>query len=326
MPIPGVLLDKKDRDLLSLLYQNSRMTFTEMGKKLRLSPSTVERRLKVLQENGAISLMFADVNLAKLGFKAYRLYFKFDSMDEETEKDVLALFDSFPRTAWGVICQGEYDVLWRIIAKDEIEVEDTANLMTERFGKKIIEKTIATTTYQTYLSWNSALGGVRHPELPLERVVPVETLDKIDMKILSILYGNARESTVNIAKAVGLTPDAVSYRMKKLTKDGFILGYTTWYDARKLGLEYYKIFISFRNITREKEKQFLGFCLAHNNVIYLNKTIGSWDIEVDVIVKDVVELHEFIRGMKTKFGTIMGKHTYISSIYERMLNPIKEFL
>ncbi len=319
-------LDKKDKELLTLLYLNSRASFTQLGKELKLSASTVERRLRQLKEQGIISLLFADVNLAKLGFKAYRIYLKFDVFDEKTEKEVLALFESYPRTLWGVVCQGEYDVLWRIIAQDEVEVEDALNRVTERFGKNIIEKAVATTTYQTYLSWNRALGGERHPEFPLEKVGKGEALDKIDTRILALLYDDARATTVEIASRINLTPDAVTYRIKRLTEKELILGYTAWFDTKKLGFEYYKLLINFRGMTHEKEKKFLDFCLEHDNVVFLNKTIGSWDIEVDIIVVDTAELHRFILEIKTKFGHLIGTHRYISAIEERMLNPIREFL
>jgi DNA-binding Lrp family transcriptional regulator len=319
-----IKLDKRDRELLTLLYLNSRAGFTEMGRKLKLSSSAVERRFRALKEGGAVSLLMADVNFAKLGLKSYRLYFKFDVMDAKTEKEVLALFETIPRTLWGVVCEGEYDVLWRILAKDEVEVEEIMNLVTERFGKRIIEKAVATTTYQTYLSWNRAFGGERHPELPLEGATESEKPDDTDMKLLAALYGNARSTTVELAALVGLTPDAVQYRIKKLTKKRFILGYTSWYDAKKLGLEYYKIMFGFRGMTAEKEKKFLKFCLEHDNVIFLNKTIGSWDIEVDVIVEDVMELHRFLLEIKTKFGHLIGKHAYVAAIEERMLNPLRE--
>ena len=316
-------LDKKDKQLLTLLYLNSRASFIEMGKKLKLSSASVERRMRQLKEAGIISLLFADVNLAKLGFKAYRLYFKFDVIDAKTEQGIIKVFETYPRTLWGVISEGEYDVLWRIIAKNEIEVENAAALMIEKFGTKIIEKTIVTTTYQTYLAWNKALETERHPELPIEKITEIETIDKTDMKILSALYANARETTVNLAKLVGLTPDAVQYRIKRLTEKGFILGYTAWFDAKKLGFNYYKILIGFRSITKEKEKQFLNFCIENDNIIFLNKTIGSWDIELDIVVRDNMELHEFMREIKTKFGDIIGKHTFISAVEERMLNPLR---
>jgi Lrp/AsnC family leucine-responsive transcriptional regulator len=319
-------LDKKDRELLTLLYLNSRMSFVQMGKKLRLSSSAVERRMRQLKEAGIISLLFADVNLAKLGFKSYRIYLKFDVFNEKMENEVLGLFEAHKRTLWGVTCEGAYDVLWRQVAKDEKEVEDAINMMTERFGAEIAEKAVATTTYQTYLSWNRALGGERHPEFPMERTTEAEGLDGTDMKILASLYGDARATTVDLAGRVGLTPDAVRYRMDRLTKDGFILGYTAWFDAKRMGFEYYKILINFRSITREKEKEFLDYCLEHDNVVFLNKCIGSWDIEVDVIVENTVELHKFISGIKTKFGHVIGNHKYISPIEERMLNPMREFI
>ncbi|MFH1785026.1 MAG: Lrp/AsnC family transcriptional regulator [Candidatus Micrarchaeota archaeon] len=318
-----IKLDKKNKQLLSLLYMDSRMSFVQLGKKLKLSSSSVERRLVKLQDAGIVSLLFADVNLLKLGFKSYRIYLKFDAMNEITEKEILTLFENHPRTVWGVVCEGAYDVLWRIIAKNEIEVEDAVHLIVDKFGEHITEKTVITTTYQTYLSWNRALGGERHPELPLEKITPTHDVDKKDMAILVSLYHNSRATTVDIARIVGLTPDAVNYRIKKLMENEFILGYTAWFDAKKLGFEYYKLLINFRSITRKKEKQFLDFCLEHDNVIFLNKTIGSWDIEVDILVENAVELHRFIQETKTKFGGIIGNHSYISAIEERMLNPIR---
>ncbi len=316
-------LDKKDKQLLTLLYLNSRASFIEMGKRLKLSGASVERRMRQLKEAGIISLLFADVNLAKLGFKAYRLYFKFDAIDVKTEQQIIDVFESYERTLWGVISEGEYDVLWRIIAKNEIDVENAAVIMIEKFGTKIVEKTIVTTTYQTYLAWNKALGGERHPELPIEKMGEIENVDTTDMKLLSALYTNARETTVNLAKLIDLTPDAVQYRIKRLTQKNVILGYTVWFDAKKLGFNYYKILIGFRSITKERETQFLNFCIENDSIVFLNKTIGSWDIELDIIVRDNSELHEFMREIKTKFGEIIGKHTFISAVEERMLNPLR---
>ncbi len=316
-------LDKKDRQLLHLLYSNSRESFVSLGKKLRLSNTAVERRLAILQKEGAIPLLMADVHFAKMGLRAFRLYFKFDVMDRKTEEEVLQLFENYPRTLWGVVCEGEYDVLWRIVAADEIEVEQAASMMIERFGSKIVEKTVATTTYQTYLPWNRAFESHRSAAFPLERITAAKMPDKTDVKILSALYGNSRITTVELSKKAGLTPDAIKYRMKRLEKEGYILGYTAWFDAKKLGFNYYKFLIGFRSITRETERQFLKFCSSHDNVVFLNKTIGSWDIEVDIIAKDNTELHEFTREIKTKFGHIIGRHTFISAVEERMLNPLR---
>jgi len=316
-------LDRKDKELLNLLYINSRDSFISLGKKLRLSNTAVERRLSRLKKDGVVPLLFADVNFAKLGLKSYRLYFKFNVMDRQTEQEVLGFFESYSRTLWGVVCEGEYDVLWRIIAMDEVEVESAMYLMVEKFGAKIIEKTVVVTTYQSYLAWNKALGTPRQPEFPMEKIPEPQPVDAKDMRLLALLYSDARETTVGLSKKVGLTPDAVQYRIKRLIREKYILGYSAWLDAKKLGFNYYKFLIGFRSITREKEKQFLSYCLANDSVIFVNKTIGSWDIELDIIVRNNAELHDFTREMKTKFGHIIGKHTFVSAVEERMLNPLR---
>ncbi len=46
-------------------------------------------------------------------------------------------------------------------------------------------------------------------------------------------------------------------------------------------------------------------------------------MEVDIIVRNNEELHNFTREIKTRFGDIIGKHASITAIEERMLNPLR---
>lgn len=53
-------LDEFDKSLLELVQQNNRLTAEELGEKVNLSPSAVQRRLKRLREEGVI---IADVSI-----------------------------------------------------------------------------------------------------------------------------------------------------------------------------------------------------------------------------------------------------------------------
>jgi Lrp/AsnC family leucine-responsive transcriptional regulator len=55
-------------------------------------------------------------------------------------------------------------------------------------------------------------------------------IDGIDDKILMILQSNARTSNAEIARRVGLAPSAVLERIRRLERDGVVLGYTTRLD------------------------------------------------------------------------------------------------
>jgi Lrp/AsnC family leucine-responsive transcriptional regulator len=61
------------------------------------------------------------------------------------------------------------------------------------------------------------------------------TIDEIDLKILNKLQANARETQVDIARAVGLAPSAVLERIRKLETRRVIQGYTAQIDPAVLG-------------------------------------------------------------------------------------------
>jgi Lrp/AsnC family leucine-responsive transcriptional regulator len=60
-------------------------------------------------------------------------------------------------------------------------------------------------------------------------------LDRIDLKILSILQNNGRAHLADIAKEVDLSSPAVMERVKKLEARGVIKGYRAVLDPKKVG-------------------------------------------------------------------------------------------
>ncbi len=60
-------------------------------------------------------------------------------------------------------------------------------------------------------------------------------LDPIDHRLLEILQKNARTKLNEMAQQLGLTIPTISERIQKLEERGFIKGYTTILDAKRLG-------------------------------------------------------------------------------------------
>ncbi|MEM4348535.1 MAG: Lrp/AsnC family transcriptional regulator [Candidatus Anstonellaceae archaeon] len=63
------MLDKIDNDILSLLKDNSRMSFRQIAKKLRLHPTTVISRISRLEKTGIITGYSVHLDLSKLGYE-----------------------------------------------------------------------------------------------------------------------------------------------------------------------------------------------------------------------------------------------------------------
>jgi len=64
---------------------------------------------------------------------------------------------------------------------------------------------------------------------------PAASIDKIDAKILRVLQKDGRISNLKLAEEVHLSPTAVLERVKRLTRDGYILGYEAKLNPAKLG-------------------------------------------------------------------------------------------
>lgn len=61
-------------------------------------------------------------------------------------------------------------------------------------------------------------------------------LDRIDLRILSVLQTDGRIANLKLAEAVALSPTAVLARTQRLQRDGYILGYEARLNPLKLGL------------------------------------------------------------------------------------------
>lgn len=78
-----------------------------------------------------------------------------------------------------------------------------------------------------------------------------ESLDSFDRAILSVLAEDGRISVTDLAKRIGLSKSPTQARVKRLEKDGIILGYRALVDPIRLGLDHIA-FVEVRlNDTRE---------------------------------------------------------------------------
>ena len=78
-----------------------------------------------------------------------------------------------------------------------------------------------------------------------------ESLDGFDRAILSVLAEDGRISVTDLAKRIGLSKSPTQARLKRLEKDGIILGYRALVDPIRLGLDHIA-FVEVRlNDTRE---------------------------------------------------------------------------
>lgn len=90
--VPNIKLDKIDRHILSLLHENSRISYTDIGKEIGISRVAVQTRVNTLFENGIIEKFTTVINPTKVG-KTVSAFFNVDVEPQYLESVANTLAD-----------------------------------------------------------------------------------------------------------------------------------------------------------------------------------------------------------------------------------------
>jgi DNA-binding Lrp family transcriptional regulator len=114
-----MVLDRIDRQILSLLQEDGRMTNVELAERVGLTAPPCLRRVRALEESGAIGGYHASLNPALLGYTI--TVFALVSLRSQAESD-LAAFEAhvagIPEVRECHMLNGEIDFILKIVATD----------------------------------------------------------------------------------------------------------------------------------------------------------------------------------------------------------------
>ena len=125
--------------------------------------------------------------------------------------------------------------------------------------------------------------------------------DKKTRKILYELSRNSRLPLKQLAKKVGLSESAASYRLKQLYDEGIILSTAPIIDHSKLGHIVYRAYSKFFGTTPEKEKEIFEWLAKQEEVSVLATSHGDYEILIMSVVSSHQKFHDFIKRFKAKY-------------------------
>ena len=112
-------MDAIDRKILAELQQDGRLTLTELAERVRLSLSPCHRRLRALEQSGAISGYHAHLNANALGLTFEALVFvTMRAADRATVDAFEQAAASIPHIRQAQRLFGDPDYLLRVITAD----------------------------------------------------------------------------------------------------------------------------------------------------------------------------------------------------------------
>jgi len=297
-------LDTKDKKLLTALDENSRYTNSHLAKKIGLSKPAIEYRIKRLQKNDIIFKYYTVINVTKLGYSQYKIYFKFQNTSPQDEQKITDYWTKERGSVWVGQIRGRWDLAVSLLCKSNFEFGQTLSSFMNKFSKFILEKDVLLTEYSPIYQ-REYLEKAKQKEFTYGIPEQVYKLDEIDTKILQTLSNNARIPIIELAEKTGLTRDIINYRLKKLTTEGIIDQYRCYLNLENININQYKIILRTKNFNKEAEEEIKDYIAKHKKATQFLKLIGSWDLEIEFETENEDELYEILNNIRNKFSDII---------------------
>lgn len=312
-----VKLDLKDRKILFELDTNSRQSYQEIANNVGLSKDSVFYRIKRLEREGIIQRYQTLIDVGKLGYTSFRIFYKLQNTTPEKEEEILNYLKNHRIVVWMASVEGYWAINTWILCKEISELEAFWKDFTFKYINHLADKQLSVFTDITYFSRAYFLPDKKN-EISIKFVTaPKKTeVDKTDIKILQILNLNARISLLEISEKIGLSAKQISARIRSLEERKIIIGYRTMFDLQKLGYLYYRLHIKVKNLTKERENTFRQFAFIHPNIIYDHYSICGPDLEIDIQVESIEKLRSIINELKDKFSDIIQGYDVLQYLKE----------
>lgn len=319
-----IKIDLKDKKILSMLSEKARMPLNAIAKKVRLSRDAVDYRIKRLVREGVIILFFPIINLEKMGYETFHIFFLVDEMDKKQQEELLLFLKNHPNVKNIIEYSDRWDYEIVIVARNLREFDEIVSDITSRFPQLIFEKEKMQvikgyTSIHLPLRFYEQSGYKMEDENIIEKDIK---LDELDMKILQALCENCRTPSVKIAEKVDLTADAVNYRIKKMLEGNVIRKFTILINLSALNYHWYTFSLSMKTFTKEYDNKFKQFVRTHPYILRAVKTLGVWDFLLYVVADSPKHFHSTVKEIKVYFADIIRNHQTLLAYMEHMYVPL----
>jgi len=306
----------RERKLLFMLEQNARVRLSELAGALKISEEAVRQKIAKL-EKGAIAGYQTIINLPKIGVESFRVYVVLSCRREEKEKFMKYLLES-GKIWWVAETNGEWNFDFVVWSYGNWDFWLFWKEFYVRFGGINKKWRINPYTELTFLPRTFLVSDERHrvQAKKYDGEKRVE-LDKKEKLLLSDIAFRARDPYADICRRTGLSYGYVAGTIRRLEKEGVILGYRALIDRKHLGLDYYKADVNVSSTDKVAELE--AYVLRNPFVIYIDNAIGGSSFEFDFLVASSDHAKEILDDVRAICGSCLDHLEFFQALNELKL-------
>lgn len=120
-------------------------------------------------------------------------------------------------------------------------------------------------------------------------------IDRLDMKILSTLAEQSRQTITEVAGRVGLSANPCAARLQRLCQGGVIIGYQTDIDVELLGdLFLYHVTIAGKPLTPDLARKLEELIIQNPFIVSADAVFGSLDYVLRIYARNAQHYHQIM--------------------------------
>ena len=320
-----ISLDKIDRRILAELDKDCRVSNAQLARKVRKSREAVKYRIAQLQQKGVLLRFITSINPNKLGYRMFKVYLKLENIPKERER----FFDELKRNQdiyWMGISDGAFDCVFAILSRDVTEYFEKINALLSRWKHLVVSKVLGTMVDTQQYNKKFLTQDEEGRSVIFGGDTVDNKVDPLDFAILTILANDARIPLAHLARKVGASMETIRARMRKMEEKEIILSYRIDVDFNRLGLEFFKAIIYFRELSPKDEKALFEWMRIHPASLYAIRSLAPWEVEFEFAVSSYQQFNAIINEMRGRFPHVIRNYEHLIMIEERWMPAYKEML
>ncbi|NOZ80730.1 MAG: winged helix-turn-helix transcriptional regulator [DPANN group archaeon] len=320
-----IKLDLTDRKILAELDKNCRIPNSLLARKVNKSREAVKYRIQQLVKKGVVEQFITSINPNKLGYFMFKVYLKLENIPEERERFFGEMRQS-KNIYWYGIADGAFDCVFAVLSKSITGYFEEIQSFLAKWKHLIISKVLGTMVDTQQYNKKFFTGDTDGTIAIFGGDVVDNAVDELDYGILNILANDARIPLAELARKVKSSRDIVRGRMKRLEDKKIILSYRIAVDFNKLGLEFFKAIIYFRDLSRKDEQAMFEWMRTNPHSIYYIRSLAPWEAELEFAVRSYQHFNRIINDLRKQFPHVIRNHEHLIMIHESWMPAYGEML
>ena len=315
------------KSALFLRSERGELKIREVANILKKSSQRLKYQLTTLEKDQIVHDPYCIFDYSYFGLILFRVYFKEAYISEADKARIIKQLTENNYIVAVYETTGEFDLFIEIAAQNPSKFNKVLgsiiNLIpTMRHYQTLLN--IVTYLYpRYYLTEREFLYSYVPPQIIVGGDREIQVFTKNELIIIKNMLDNAKIRLTSLSEKSALNIRTAKKNLKCLQEKNILKGVKYQINTDKLGINSHRIYLKLHNRNADRDNELLKFLRDTREIIQASKTVGDWDLEIDIESPDRTRIRKLIVLFREKFKDVIEKFNImeLNQSYKRTYLP-----